>query len=59
VSQGPPLIVLEIVLGFAVPIGWGVWQLLELRRLKRRDEAQARAAPPAGRSPAEDGQDTS
>ena len=39
---GLQLIVLEIVLGFGVPIAWGVWQLVELRRLKRRDEEAAR-----------------
>ncbi len=44
-----PLITLEIVLGFGVPVAWGVWQLIELRRLKRRDqELEARALEEAG-----------
>ena len=50
---GLPLIALEIVLGFGVPVAWGVWELLALRRLKRRDEearaiAAAQAATAAG-----------
>ncbi len=36
------LIWIEVVLGFVVPVGWGVWQLIELRRLRRRDEEDAR-----------------
>jgi cytochrome oxidase assembly protein ShyY1 len=49
----PPLIVLELVLGFAVPVGWGVWQLISLRRDQREAEAQARrlAAPAAPADP--------
>lgn len=41
-----PLIALEIVLGFGVPLAWGVWQLISLRREKARDAAKeaARAA---------------
>lgn len=35
---------LEIVLGFAVPIAWGLWELWSLRRLRQRDEALKRAA---------------
>lgn len=53
----PPLIVLELVLGFAVPLAWGVWQLVSLRRDQReadaRRQAEAQAPkttpePPAG-----------
>lgn len=38
---------IEIVLGFGVPVGWGLWELYALRRDKRRaalatqDERQA------------------
>ncbi len=35
------MIWLEVVVGFAVPLGWGVWQLWDLRREKRRDAAKA------------------
>lgn len=35
-----PLIALEIVLGFGVPLAWGVWQLISLRREKARDAAK-------------------
>ncbi len=38
----PPLIVLEVVLGFAVPIGWAVWELMSLRRDRKRQEREAR-----------------
>ena len=38
-----PLIAIEILLGFGVPIGWGVWELWSLRREQRRD-AQRRPA---------------
>jgi hypothetical protein len=34
----PPLIALEVVLGFVVPVGWGVWELMSLRRDRRRQE---------------------
>lgn len=43
-SGGVSLIWLEIVLGFGVPIAWGLWELWSLRRLRERDAAQARAA---------------
>ena len=43
-SGGGSLIWLEIVLGFAVPIAWGLWELRTLRQLRRRDEALKRAA---------------
>ena len=38
-------IALEILLGFGVPIGWGLWELYALRREKARDRAldQAKA----------------
>ncbi len=41
-----PLLAIELVVGFGVPIAWGVWQLISLRRDNRRaaDEAAARAA---------------
>ncbi len=41
---GPPLIALEVVIGFVVPVGWGVWELMSLRRDKRRQQAAAAAA---------------
>jgi hypothetical protein len=51
VASGLKLITLEIFLGFGVPVAWGVWQLVELRRLKKQDEqreAEARAQAAAG-----------
>jgi hypothetical protein len=36
------LIWLEVLLGFAVPFGWGVWQLIWLRRDRQRREAAER-----------------
>jgi len=39
------LIWIEIVVGFAVPIAWGVWQLWDLRRERRRDAAKASSRP--------------
>ena len=41
---GLPLIVLEVVLGFLVPIAWGVWELVQLRRHKAREAARSGAA---------------
>jgi hypothetical protein len=41
---GLPLIVIEIFLGFGVPLAWAVWQLIELKKLKRQDEEKARQA---------------
>ena len=38
-----PLIALEVVLGFVVPIGWGVWELMSLRRERERDRLKAQA----------------
>jgi hypothetical protein len=38
-SGGFPLIWLELVLGFGVPIAWGVWQLIDLRRWREKDRA--------------------
>jgi hypothetical protein len=29
---------LEVVLGFAIPVGWGVWELVSLKREKQRDK---------------------
>ena len=34
---------IEIVLGFAVPIAWGVWQLVDLKREKKKDAAKRSA----------------
>ncbi len=31
------MIWLEVLLGFAGPMAWGVWQLIDLRREARRD----------------------
>ncbi len=39
---GPPLIVIELVIGFAVPIGWAVWELVKLRREQARDRERER-----------------
>lgn len=36
-----PLIALEILLGFGVPLVWGVWQLISLRREKARGLARS------------------
>jgi hypothetical protein len=41
-SQGLPLIVLEVFLGFGVPLVWAIRELIELRRYRDAD-AQARA----------------
>jgi len=41
------LIALEVVLGFAVPLGWGVWELLSLRRDRRRRQQVLEDAPKA------------
>ncbi len=38
-----PLIALEVVLGFVVPVGWGVWELMSLRRERERDRLKAQA----------------
>jgi hypothetical protein len=56
-ESGFPLIALEIVLGFLVPLAWGVWQLVELRRLERRDRERvvAAAAREGGAGPASGG----
>ncbi len=35
------LIWLEVVLGFGVPVGWAVWQLVSLRREQQRDREAA------------------
>jgi len=53
-GEGWPLITLEIVLGFGVPLAWGVWQLIDLRRYREKDAAERLArqarppAPPSG-----------
>ena len=38
-----PLLAIEILLGFGVPIAWGVWQLISLRR-DNREAAEQEAA---------------
>ena len=38
------MIWIEVVLGFAVPIAWGVWQLWDLRRERQRDAAKREQA---------------
>jgi hypothetical protein len=30
----------EVLVGFVLPVGWGVWQLIDLRREKKKDEAK-------------------
>ncbi len=37
------LIWLEVVLGFAAPLAWGVWQLVSLRRDQRQADARRQA----------------
>ena len=45
-----PLIVLEVFLGFAVPLVWAIYELIQLRRYRdadekaRRDKEQAQRA---------------
>lgn len=47
--MGLPLISLEIFLGFGVPLAWGIWELVSLRREQRRDaEREAQRALQAG-----------
>lgn len=36
------MIWLEILLGFGVPVAWGVYELLGLRRERRKDERRRR-----------------
>jgi hypothetical protein len=43
-----PVIALEVVLGFVVPVGWGVWELMSLRRERERDRLKAQAKPDDG-----------
>ena len=38
-----PLLAIEILLGFGVPIAWGVWQLISLRRDNRKAAEQEAA----------------
>jgi hypothetical protein len=47
-------IALEILLGFGVPIAWGLWELHTLRREKLKDQEKARvqAAAQAALNPA-------
>lgn len=53
-----PLIAIEIVVGFGVPLAWAVWQLVSVRRELRRDrekaarEAAQATAPPDADPPA-------
>jgi hypothetical protein len=46
VIENAPLLAIEILLGFGVPLVWGVWQLISLRRDNRRaaEEEAARSA---------------
>jgi hypothetical protein len=50
-SGGFPLIAIEIAIGFLVPEGWAVWELVKLRRERERDAAaersNANAVPPS------------
>jgi len=50
--QPPPLIALEIVIGFVAPIGVAVWELWSLRREQRRDLEKARSPVPQSDLPA-------
>ncbi|MES2423696.1 MAG: hypothetical protein V4562_04645 [Pseudomonadota bacterium] len=53
-----PLIAIEIVVGFAVPLGFAIWQLVSVRRELQRDrekaarEAAAQQAAPGADPPA-------
>ena len=38
------MIWIEVVLGFAVPVGWGLWQLWDLKRERRKDALKKDAA---------------
>jgi hypothetical protein len=42
----PPQFILEVLLGFAVPIGWAVWELLALRRDRKRRQDEAKRESP-------------
>jgi len=44
VSQHLPLIVLEVFLGFGVPLVWAIHELIVLRRHRERDRVIAPAA---------------
>lgn len=37
-SSWSPLILIELVLVFGTVVGWGAWQLWDLRRERRKDE---------------------
>ncbi len=37
-------IALEILVGFGIPIAWGVWELVSLRREQARDREKAAKA---------------
>ena len=39
-----PLIAIEIFLGFGVPLVWGVWELISLKREKEKDKLKSAAA---------------
>jgi hypothetical protein len=43
-SGGMPLIVLEIFLGFGVPLAWAIWELVALRRYREQDRARPSSA---------------
>jgi len=30
----------EVLVGFAIPVAWGVWQLIDLKREKKKDAAK-------------------
>ena len=45
------LIWIEVVLGFAVPVGWAVWQFVSLRREQARDGADAALREAEDRNP--------
>ena len=39
-----PLIAIEVVVGFAVPVAWAIWQLVSVRRELQRDRDKAAEA---------------
>ena len=41
-------IALEILVGFGIPIAWGVWELVSLRREQTRDREKAAKAAAEG-----------
>ena len=45
-----PLIAIEVVVGFAVPVAWAIWQLVSVRRELQRDRDKAAEAAEAAKA---------